>query len=268
MSKTKNPARRAERLILVALTVSLPTLSLLPFGALYLWDKGWLVYWAIVLMLAVLTLSMIEHLYFKRAIQAEAVQCPAQSLAPYPDGSLSARAWGEVQAISAKADPGAFGSVQDAIDLGTRVTERVARVMHPDRSDPLWNFTLPEALLITERVSRRMGQVVSEKVPFADRLTFSQLRWAYRWRGAIGRVEQAYNLWRLLRIANPATAAANEVRERLSKAAFNWGREQFTAMLVRLYIEEVGRTAIDLYSGGLTDAPAMDDGKKSESCGP
>jgi hypothetical protein len=73
----------------------------------------------------------------------------------------------------------------------------------------------------------------------------------YRWRDTIGMAERAYDVWRVIRLANPATAAAQEAREHLSKAMMQWGRDAVARRLTEAYVSEIGRAAIDLYGGRL-----------------
>ena len=54
---------------------------------------------------------------------------------------------------------------------------------------------------------------------------------------------------------NPATAATQELRERLSNQMYRWGREEIARRLVQGYVKEVGRAAIDLYGGRLRVTP-------------
>ena len=73
-------------------------------------------------------------------------------------------------------------------------------------------------MAISERVSRRLGRMIETKVPFGDRMTVSQFLSIYQWRHMIDKAERVYDIWRLVRLVNPATALTNEARERLSRA--------------------------------------------------
>ncbi|MGL4395465.1 MAG: hypothetical protein ACRCS9_02895, partial [Hyphomicrobium sp.] len=132
-----------------------------------------------------------------------------------------------------------------------KTVSTVAHRLHPERADAMWQFTMPEALAITERVSRRLSRFVQETVPFGDRLTIAQVLNVYSWRSVADVAERAYDVWRIIRLANPATAVTNEARERLSRALLQWGRDHVTRRLAERYVEEVGRAAIDLYGGRL-----------------
>lgn len=268
MPRERTRAQHLERLILLGLTLSLPTLSLVPLGGLYLWERGWLLHWALGTLMAVGAFALAERLLGTRPAELAPDGPPTNDETPYRAGSPAARAWSDVQSFARSIEPAKIDDMQAVMDLGVATITRVARRMHPERHDAVWNFTIPEALSISEAVSRRFSCFVLENIPFSDRLTVAQLRSAYRWRGAIGAAEHAYNLWRLLRLANPATAVTNEARERLSRAAFGWGREQLIGRLSRAYIEEVGRTAIALYDGGdAREGGLADPGNPGESSG-
>ncbi|MEL7049859.1 MAG: GTPase, partial [Pseudomonadota bacterium] len=73
----------------------------------------------------------------------------------------------------------------------------------------------------------------------------------YRWRSYLDVANKAYDLWRILRLANPLAAATQEIRERMSKAAIEGLREDLAKRLAAAYVREVGQAAIDLYSGRL-----------------
>jgi hypothetical protein len=62
---------------------------------------------------------------------------------------------------------------------------------------------------------------------------------------------KAYDLWRVIRLLNPAAALANEVRERIAGQLMEHGREELAKRLARAYVETVGGAAIDLYGGRL-----------------
>jgi uncharacterized protein len=160
-------------------------------------------------------------------------------------------------------------------DLGVRAIETVAHTMHPGDDHALWKFTLPEALALIERVSAQLSDFVSNSIPLGDRMTVGQFLRVYRWRTAVNVAEQAYDLWRIIRLINPAAAATQEIREQLTRRAYDWGREELARRLIQAYVREVGRAAIDLYSGRMRvaepgfkfDRPALegDDGRVSET---
>ena len=70
--------------------------------------------------------------------------------------------------------------------------EVVARRLHPERKDPLLQFTVPEALAVIERASSGLRDFVTTSFPLGDRITVAQLMWLYRWRGALNVIEKGH----------------------------------------------------------------------------
>ncbi len=250
-------ASSMAQFILVVSALLLPTLSLLPLGGLYLWERGWLLWWALAAFVIVAVVAVVQRLVFGPSVASSFVGPEIAAPDDASWGELERKAWSDVNSIAARANLESFTDPQEFIELGRQTIEVVARRIHPEKTDALWQFTLPEALAISERVSRRLGSYVEERVPFGTRMTLAQFWAIYRWRRGIELAEKAYDVWRVVRIVNPATALTHEARERLSRAALQWGREKVGRHLAGAFVEEVGRAAIDLYGGRLkVSAPA------------
>lgn len=254
--KKMTKARRTLRAFLIGGALFLPTLTLLPLGSLWLWEHGFLVHWAIATALCVSLFYLLER-KFLRTLDAETAEGAARAsgaISGPVDASWSPieeQAWTDVRAIAAGLDPEKLYDRDQISALGVKTIEAVANRLHTGTDDPLWQFTLPEALAITERVSARMRVFVNDNIPLGDRLKVSQILALYRWRGALDMAERAYDIWRVIRLANPVVAATNEARERLSKELMRMGRERIARRIAEAFVEEVGRAAIDLYSGRL-----------------
>lgn len=256
-----SPALRVLRLSLVGLGLALPVLSLVPLGSLWLWERGLLVWWAGA---ACVTTGLAWALqrWLLAPLKLAPNDLPAADHDETVDAGVDATwtpgeraAWQRVQEVARAVDPERLKTRAEIIELGQRTVEAVARELHPERKEPLLQFTAPEALALIARVSGRMNAFVRESVPLGDRLTLAQMRTLYEWRGAVEVAEQAWSLWRVLRLVNPASALANEVRERISKELMAWGKSHIARKLATVFVEEVGRAAIDLYGGRLRIAP-------------
>lgn len=250
----KRKTERRARIILIFLGLLLPTLSLVPFGSIWLWQHGYLIYWAAAACLVVLATYLIERRIFPAAAPARS-EPDANDTAELGKqlgwSPLEEQAMADVESLARTVDLDTLGSWDALLGLGQKTIGTVANRLHPGRSDPVWQFTPPEALAIIERVSRRLRVVAVEKVPFGDKITVAQALNLYRWRGSVDYLEKAWDLWRILRVANPVTAATHEVRERLSNELIQWGRDEVARRLAEAYIREIGRAAIDLYGGRL-----------------
>lgn len=269
MAKSSS-ATSAARYILIATALLLPTLSLVPLGGLYLWEKGLILWWALAALICVGAVTLLQRLLIAGAVRRPPTEAKREAAGEFDEAGLAdptwspleAKAWADVKIVASRVDLERMSDLDAVMLLGRNTIEVVAERLHPTREDAVWQFTLPEALAITERVSRRLGRMIESNVPFGDRMTVSQFISIYRWRHMLDAAERAYDVWRLVRLVNPATAITNEARERLSRALFQWGREHVMRRLVEAYVEEVGRAAIDLYGGRLriprapTDAAA------------
>jgi uncharacterized protein len=248
----------ALRIWVAAICLVLPTLTLVPLGGIWLWQNGYAIYWVIGACIFVV-IAFLLQLYLFRRLDIP-LKGPAKVELP-EDRAASGwtpreeEAWSHVLAIADKVELSHFASWQAFLQLGQDTVDAVARTLHPGVKDPLWQFTAPEALTLVEQVSRRLKPVVAGSIPLGDRLTVGQVIRVYQWRSAIDIAQKGYDVWRIIRMLNPATAATQELRERLSNQMYRWGREEIAKRLASGYVKEVGRAAIDLYGGRLRVSP-------------
>ena len=239
------------RLAMGVAALFLPLLSLALLGSVWLWQNGYVLHWA----LAACSITLVTYAFERWVFRVDLPEtAPVDSVrsGEAADPGWSAReaaAWIAIVDLSNKVRPLEIASRDEVFDLGLRSIETVARSMHPGEEHALWKFTLPEAFALIERVSSQLSAFVSDSIPLGDRMTVGQFLRLYRWRSAINVAEQVYDLWRIVRLMNPAAAATQEIREQLTRRAYDWGREELAKRLVQAYVREVGRAAIDLYSG-------------------
>jgi predicted GTPase len=237
------------------LALLLPMVSLLPLGWLWLWERGYALYWlAVAFSLSIIAYG-VQAYALRRTIKRSPEIEPREEIESVPpDPGWTAReqaAWGAVEALAADVRPSELTDRDGVLNLGLRTIEAVARQIHPQDRDPLWKFTIPEALALVERVSADLRPWVIDNIPLGDQLTVGQVMKVYGWRAVIGVAERAYDIWRLVRLINPVTAAAQEAREQITKHLYANVKDQLAKQLARAYVREVGRAAIDLYGGRL-----------------
>ncbi len=246
------------RLWIAGICMILPTLTLVPFGAIWLLQKGYAFYWVIGACVFVV-ISFLIQLYILRRLDIP-LKGPQPDELPEDKAAASwtpreTEAWNSVLAVAGKADIAHLQSWQAFLGLGRETVEAVARTLHPEVKDPLWQFTVPEALTLVEEVSLRLKPAAVDSIPFGDRLTVGQVLRIYEMRSLIDVAQKGYDIWRVIRMLNPATAVTQELRERLSNQMYRWGREEIAKRLTGTYVKEVGRAAIDLYGGRLRVSP-------------
>jgi predicted GTPase len=246
----QKPARMGiPRLVLLVVALLLPALSLLPLGTLWLWEKGYVAYWAVGMCLVVAGVY-----YLQKRLIVPLPADPANADIEPRDTAWTPRqeeAWADVMRVADTVRADRITSRDAALALGLETIEVVARRLHPERRDPLLQFTVPEALAVVERASANLHGFLVGSFPLGDRITVAQLMWLYRWRGALQLAEKGHDLWRIVRLLNPVSAATQEVRERFTRQIYAAGREHLARRLAQAFVREVGRAAIDLYGGNL-----------------
>ena len=247
-----NKARGYSRLVLLTVALLLPALSLIPLGSLWLWQRGYILYWALASAIVVAAVYYLQRrLIMPLPPGADAHIADAED---HGDGAWSPRqtqAWDDVIGLASQVKAERITSRDAALGLALDTIEVVAKRLHPERRDPLLQFTVPEALAVMERASGNLRDFLVSSFPLGDRITVAQLMWLYRWRGALSLAEKGYDLWRIVRLLNPVAAVTQELRERFTKQLYEAGREHLAGRLARVFVKEVGRAAIDLYGGNL-----------------
>lgn len=249
----KRRGNRLLRTLFASAGLAIPTLSLVPLGSIWLWQHGYLLYWAIGTFCSVLLFVGIEWWLLHRS-GALPESAPNEILDAIGWSEREKQAWSAVNEFADSLQPTTVFGEKALTVLAVKTIELVARHIHPGQTHPIWNFTVPEALTMAERVSRRLRPILIENVPLGDQLTVRQLIKLYEWRVAADWAEKAYDIWRIVRLLNPATAIANEAREQITKRMYTGIRDEFTVRLARFYVFEVARAAIDLYGGRLRNA--------------
>lgn len=251
--------RRAWAVLLSLSLLALPILLLIPLGVLWLWQEGWLLWW--VALAAVLAIGgyLPAVWWRRRQRQRLAAEGPDdQTPVSEPGSEWSPRdlqAWDEVRQIAAAVDRDIVTDRDRLLGAARETIERVARHYHPEDRDPIWSFTVPELLMLTERVSVRLRMVVLDHVPAAHLIEAGHLLriWEYRPMATTGlRIfRHLHNAWRVTRLTNPMAALLAEARQRIVGAAMTEAGDWLRSEGARIWVEEVGRAAIELYSGRL-----------------
>jgi len=248
--------RHYWREILFAVTISLPVLVLAPLGFWWLREQGWVVWWAAGAALAGL-LALGLRLAIRRAAQGASARVADMAPASRDWGAREQAAWGLVEQQAAAAEPLATDTwpalrqrLEGTIDL-------VAAHFHPGSDAARWKITLPEALLLSERVARDVRRVCQTYLPGADHLQLAHLFWAkefYERHGETAKTafDIAMTAKRVGGLAlNPTAALLGELKDRLAGEVTGYLTDRLRREMAQLPVRETGRAAIDLYAGRL-----------------
>lgn len=242
--------RAAPTAALVVLVLLLPALSLAPFGSIWLWQNGYLLAWAIVMLVVVCTAFLLISRLL-RPLAEQPLSTKPEDVGKAIWSGRQDEAWKDVVAFAQTVDPSRITSRDALLSLGLETVERVAKRMHPERDDPLLRFTLPEAFAVIGEASEGLRAFAKTSLPFGDRVTVAQIMWVYRWRSVLPIIEKGYDIWRIVRLLNPIAAATHELRERTTRQLYEMGREHIARRMTEAFVKEVGKAAVDLYGGSL-----------------
>lgn len=249
--------RRNWREVLLGTAIALPWLSLLVLGCVWLWQAGHVLPWAGGVALVALLAWPLQRAVARRS-QAEARRLRAAREQPSLGWNAEEQAaWDKVQAFAAATAPFSF-TERAPIEAAVRDTVLlVAGHFHPDTDDPFAHVTLPELLLLTERLSRDLRRLSLQYLPGIRSIRLGHLLTARRWHDQHGDTARsawryADVLWRGLRLpVNPISALAQEVGRFVFDNALSALSDRVRTHFTTLLVSEVGRAAIDLYSGRL-----------------
>lgn len=236
----------------VALTLVLaaPVLASSVLGFIWLHERGWLLIFALVSagFYAVVRLGVALA---RRRRAAEGVRTLA-SPTPDPD-------WSEAEtAVYARARARINERLRAPIpwaDLPAEalgVVEEVATSLSGGQRSAL-DFTLPEALLLIDRVALRYRAFLLTHVPWSDRLSVRTMHWLWRHQDtALTAWETGFLAWRGVRLVlNPAVALLREAERVLATGLQDRLTDGFRRDAQAILLEEAAMAAVDLYSGRL-----------------
>jgi predicted GTPase len=243
--------------LVLVLAVALPWLSLLVLGIVWLWQGGHVWIWAIAAAALALLAWPLSRLVRGRA-DAQARVALGDMAEPSGSWNVVERdAWSGVVAIADATPPFSFTEIDPLLAKVQETVEAVARRFHPGSESAWAHFTLPEVMLLAERLSREVRREALRHIPGIRTLRLGHLLWAQQQHERFGAAAQTgwrvgFGLWRLARAAlNPLQAAGQEASGAFVEKVASVLSYRLRAYATRMLVLEVGRAAIDLYSGRL-----------------
>ena len=145
--------------------------------------------------------------------------------------------------------------------VAEEVVRRVANVSGEEGKGVL-DFTIPEALLLVDRVTVRLRADLRDHVPFADSISVGTLHWLWEHRETARRVRtRGQTAWRVFRaFKSLPVAILREIEGAIAEGHASFITGEGTAIIQALLLEEVAAAAVELYSGRLrfSDAELLD----------
>lgn len=220
-------------------------------GFLWLHERGWLL-WFVLASIALFAVA--RGTRFVIRLRKPTEPPPRDLKSPAIDPEWSARevsAYERAQELinSRIAEPLPW---EDLPAEGLAVVELVAADLSGGKRTAL-DFTVPEALLLVDRVSLRYREFLRRHVPFSDQLSVRALYWLWRRQDqALAAWETGFLAYRGVRLVlNPAVGLLREVERAITSGMQDRLSDQFMRDAQAILLEEVAQAAVDLYSGRL-----------------
>lgn len=137
-------------------------------------------------------------------------------------------------------------------DMAFEVAESAARKLSDGHKGAL-DFSVPEALLLADRIILRLRGTIRSTLPLADRISIGTLYWVWQNRAGMQKsVKTAIVAWRVLRLAKaPIQSILQELQNNALSGANDFLTNRSLLVLQRMILEEVAHASIELHSGRL-----------------
>ena len=240
-------------ILLGVLVFAAPFIALMVVGVLWLFQNNWLIPW-------LASLGTVVVLFLFHRIILVRARRKRKRLEPSPLESVEENhewtdrereifrtACDDIERIANEPVP--WPEMQDrAMDVVKGVANRFS-----GNSNDVLNFTVPEALLLTERAASRYRKVIRDNIPLSDSVSVGTLYWVWEHgdeiKGGISILDKVRRAVRA--IADPHVAVIRELEGWISGDHWNYVGVQFQSELQRRLLQEVASAAVDLYSGRL-----------------
>jgi predicted GTPase len=259
-----------RELCLVALII-LPFVALLPIGFLWLWENAALHWWILGSTAAgigaIILKTQISRTTTKASVEWSAAVSPPS--AEWNDREVSA--WKIVERIVIESDSAILTDRASLIQTVELVMDSIAEHFHANAADARWRISLPEALLLVEKSSKAIRRQLLEHVPGAQHIQVTHaltLKNAYeRYGDAVSTgLSHFTTLARLVRLSFDSQVLPRILVEYVLGEVGGYLSQRVRKDLTAILIREVGRAAIDLYSGRLRlDADELNVAAREES---
>jgi len=247
--------------LLLFLAVALPWLSLLALGMVWLWQNGRVWVWALAAAALSLMAWPLSETVRRRADKEARVALGDLAEPPRGWSTAEKEAWKEVLATADATPPFFFTELDPLLARACATIEVVAHKLHPEASTAWAQFSLPEVLLLTERLCRDVRREALRHIPGVRAIRLSHLLWLHEQNERYSDVAHkgwklGFGLWRIARaMLNPIQAAGQETSSMFLEKTATVLSYRLRAYATRLFVLEIGRAAIDLYSGRLALSP-------------
>ena len=255
------------RFALVAFLVLLPYVVLMGAGCWWLYERELLTWFAVAAAVVSLVGLNIDRLF--RIWKRKATSVPIATLGAA--GEEAARGSVKAMALRVESNPPALDDQEAWRLLVLELFNAVAVQFGRQSNTPALEITVPDAVLIAERVLHDLRLAAKDHVPGIHLLTirqFEQLTHLWAKTASITSIESPWRLaYRVIRfVMNPVSGVFKEANDSLLGTLSDKALEEAKRWAIGYSIRRAGEYAIQLYSGQLAvNEPSFQDFRSPQS---
>ncbi len=235
----------------------IPWLLLTGLGGYWLWQNGEVIHW-LWLAMALTGVAWVVGIWLKKRQTSPFSRLP--TFTPSRPWSPAAEAaWNKVDSMAKALNPAEYplGEPARLLPLAHRIITEVAKHFHPAASRAELDAPLPSILLIIEKVSRDMREMLTEQVPASHLITIEDGLMLWRWKERLEQMGTLAGVGRM--VVNPLGGVLHELRMGFFGRVTRYPLDELERWLLQTLARKIGYYAILLYSGQLTLDSQCDD---------
>ena len=226
-----------------------PILAYIAFGALWLQDRGWLLYATTIWIVSGIVFGILASRWTRAK---RAILPPIDWDAPNTFSPFDRQAWTLVEEESERGDTISMETLSGFdiyIETGRKLARRLAEHYHPLSNDPIEHVPVVELLTALELAAEDLNHLCRQ-IPGGDLVTAAHWKRAVQAAGYIQKANDIYGY--LLPIFNPVTGLARlGTQQWMVKPAWKNMQQNVLRWFYRAYVNRLGTHLIELYSGRL-----------------
>ncbi|MFO0952566.1 MAG: GTPase [Isosphaeraceae bacterium] len=234
--------------VLVVLFVG-PILAYMGFGALWLLQRGWLLYAGTIWVIAGVLFAWLSSRWTRAQ---RPVLPPIDWDAPRTFAQVDRDAWRIVEEEAEAADTISMQGLTELdvyVNTGRKLAARLAAHYHPLAEDPIERVPLVDLLTAIELAAEDLNHLCRQ-VPGGDMITPDHWKKAVKMAGLIQRANDLYSY--LLPIFSPVNGLVRlGTQQLMSKPAWRDMQQNLLRWFFAAYVNRLGTHLIELYSGRL-----------------
>jgi hypothetical protein len=227
-----------------------PILAYMGFGALWLYEHGWLLVVGIGWFATGIVFTVLAARWTKSPRE---LLPPIDWDAPRTFSKFDRDAWLLVEAEADRADSASMEALSDAeiyFSTGRRLARTLAEHYHPLATDPLENVPVVDMLTAFELAAEDLAHLCHQ-VPGGDLITPSHWKKAVQVAGYLQRANDIYSF--LLPVFNPVSGLVRlGTQQLISRPQWKSMQQNLLRWFFRAFVNRLGLHLIELYSGRLS----------------